>query len=322
MLRIPLIVSWSIAFACVLHMAHAAATPQEQRPDTQTRQLLTDPVFARGVRVVAPNDPRTIDGLLQIDRAAGDPAWRLAQWSSRTTLSGAAPQKLSGGRTSFSSETKAVVFGPAEGDERGVRLLMLGGREYAGRLRRPEEPWPHLLVEQEVARPPALAELSRLQFRIDFRLLQSRVAVEGPLQPWHCAQFQAFLTVQNRNRGSAGHGDFLWFGIPMYDSRHRQPIAHAARDTAGSNKFIYTPAGRVYTPRPAADGDWITIDHDLLPLIREGLERAWKDGFLLESRNPADLRITSLNLGWELTGPLDVEMHFRDLSLEATADRR
>lgn len=320
MIRIPLIVSCSIVFACTLRTAHAAAPPQG-RPDAQARQLLIDPAFVRGVLVVAPDNPRAIDGGLQADPAAGDPAWRLAQWHSRTTLGDAAPQRLSGGRITFASETKAITFGPAEGDERGVRLLMLGGREYAGRLRKPEEPWPHLLVEQELARPPALAELSRLRFRIGFRLLQSRVAVETPLQPWHCAQFQAFLTVQNRNRASAGHGDFLWFGIPMYDSRHRQPLAHAARDTAGSNKYIYTPAGRVYTPRAAADGDWITIDHDLLPLIREGLERAWKDGFLLESRNPADLRITSLNLGWELTGPLDVEMHVRDLSLEATADR-
>lgn len=291
--------------------------PCASRASDSGVQLLTDPAFARGLFVVDPQAPNIIEGRLQRDGSLGAPAWRLVQWSSRMTIAGAEPEAEPDGAWRFANAAKAVTLGPAEGEARGVRLRMHGGYEYQGRLRRPEEPWPHLLIEQAIAEPPAIDALSALRFHLACQLRLSEVQSPEPLQDWHCAQFQAFVTVQNTNPASPGKGDFLWFGIPVYDSRYRQPIAHAARDTAGSDKYIFTPAGSVYSDVPAEVGRWLVIDHDLLPLIHEALERAWREGFLTDSRDPADLRITTINLGWELTGPLDVEMHFRDLSLTA-----
>lgn len=280
-------------------------------------QLLTDPTFTRGFLVIAPRNPKLVEDRLQRDASLGDPAWKLVQWTSRATIAGVAPERTDDGSLRYANDAKVVTLGPEAGDARGIRMLMRGDYEYEGRLRAQHEPWPHLLIEQRIDRSPSLAELSALQFRIACRLRLSEVKSSQPLQPWHCGQFQAFVTVQNTNADSPGQGDFLWFGIPVYDSRYRQPVAHAARDTAGSNKYIYTPAGSVYSDQAAADGQWLVIDHDLLPLIQEGLARAWREGYLVNSRNPAEMRITSINLGWELTGPLDVEMHVRDLSLQA-----
>ena len=72
-----------------------------------------------------------------------------------------------------------------------------------------------------------------------------------------------------------------------------------------------------YTPQSAHDRDWVTIDRDLLPLVREGLEMAWERGYLKDSHNPADYRLGGMNTGWEVTGPVDVEMQVRGLRLEA-----
>ena len=125
---------------------------------------------------------------------------------------------------------------------------------------------------------------------------------------------------QNLNRQSPGYGRYLWFGIPIYDDRSRVPAAFKAQDFGGTSMFIFTPAGDVYTSQSAHDREWVTIDKDLLPLIREGLETAWKRGFLKESQSWADYRIAGMNLGWELPGTFDVELQIRNLSLKVKSD--
>jgi hypothetical protein len=124
-----------------------------------------------------------------------------------------------------------------------------------------------------------------------------------------------FLMVQNRNRQSPGFGKLVWFGIPLYDDRSRFPKEHKAQDFGGTSMFIFTLGGEVFTERSAHDREWITVDKDLRPLILEALETAWQRGFLRESRDVSDYRITGMNLGWEVPGLFDVEMQVRDLSL-------
>jgi hypothetical protein len=133
----------------------------------------------------------------------------------------------------------------------------------------------------------------------------------------HAAQFQLFLTVQNRNRESAGFGKFLWFGVPFYDDRYRTPPGHVAQDTAGSDMFIYTPPAGEFFDGSAHDMGWVRVERDLVPLFQQALDTAWQQGFLAESHRPADYRITSINLGWEVPGIFDVGMRVRNLSLRA-----
>ena len=109
---------------------------------------------------------------------------------------------------------------------------------------------------------------------------------------------------------------FFDVGIPLYDDRSRFPKEHKAQDFGGTAMFIFTPGGEVFADRSAHDRDWITIDKDLRPLFVESLETAWQRGFLRESRDLADYRITGMNLGWEVPGLFDVAVQVRDLSLE------
>jgi hypothetical protein len=134
----------------------------------------------------------------------------------------------------------------------------------------------------------------------------------------HAAQFQIFFSVQNLNRQSPGYGKYLWFGIPIYDDRHRVVPGHKAQDTGGTSMFIYSLAGEVFSTKSAHDREWITLDKDLLPLMREGLEYAWGRNFLKESQALADYRIAGMNIGWEVPGTFDVDLQIRQLSLKAT----
>jgi hypothetical protein len=213
-----------------------------------------------------------------------------------------------------------VRWGEAGTAEADLTLGVNASVEYDGRARKSGELWVHLLVEQNFAEPPSLAELSSARLRLAAKLSRSEFHRTADYSPGlHAAQFQMFLMVQNRNRQSRGFGQLVWFGIPLYDDRSRFPKEHKTQDTGGTSMFIFTPAGSVYTERSAHDREWIRLDKELMPLFHDALETAWQSGFLTESRALDDYRVTGMNLGWEVPGLFDVEMQVRDLSLEVRA---
>lgn len=300
-----------------------AGTPvQSRRPDRGTaRQLIRDPHFQSGFRVLAPEPGnRLVAGQLAGSANDAAPAWDLAQWSSRLPLAAEAPTTPKPGMRRWANPAKAVTAGDPGTAAADLALAVNAREEYGPRARKPGEPWVHLLVEQSFADPPSLASLATVRLRLEARLLRAEFHRTEDYSPGlHAAQFQMFLTVQNRNRESVGLGKFLWFGIPLYDDRSRFPKEHKARDTAGSAMFIFTPGGEVFTDRSAHDRGWIRLDKDLRPLLVEALEMAWQRGFLTESRNLGDYCLAGMNLGWEVPGIFDVEMQVRGLSLTVEA---
>ena len=311
-------------WTCPETVRSASASPAV-RPapaQTQTHALLRDTAFRRGFILLEPElGQRVPRQTLRGFKPEQTPLWDLAQWSSRFPALPASPWRSSDGTLWWTNVAKQVGLGAARGGTRreafDLALGVNGSVEYARGARRAGQPWVHLLVEQHADDPPALDRLVSLRFHIEARLTRFYHPPAAPADPRiHAAQFQAFLTVQNRNRQSPDFNRLLWFGIPIYDNRARQPRGHAARDT-GTGMFIYTPAGSVFTHQSAHDGHWITIDRDVLPLIKKGLHTAWQRGFLIQSRQLADYRITSLNLGWEVPGVYDVLMQVRGLRLVA-----
>lgn len=288
--------------------------------------LLDDTSFRRGFRVWSPKAGKKVaQGVIRPGGAAGAPVWGLAQWHSRFTLAGAQPERLAGGAVRFADRAKAVTFHPP-GGKAAIAFALAGSIEYGGAAPRRGDPWPHLLAQRRLKAHPAVTDMAALHFAIRYRLVKAAVHRPDGFDPRrHTAQFVFFLTVQNRNRQSAGFGDYFWFGIPLYDARYRLPPAHKAVDRGSdrkpaTGKFIFTPGAKRYTSRSAHDGDWVTIEKDILPLVREGLETAWRRGYLGDSRDRADYRLGGMNTGWEVTGPLDVAMQVGGLRLEAVVD--
>jgi hypothetical protein len=247
------------------------------------------------------------------------PVWGLSQWSSRFPIQPVGHRTAEGSLV-FSNAAKIITLQPPHAD---LALAANSAVEYGPGSRKAGEPWVHLIIEQEFEKPPFLHALAAAKFHLEARLLRAASLHRGDYDPGvHAAQFQVFFTVQNRNPQSAGFGDFLWFGIPVYDNRHSHPPEFKSRDFGGTEKFIFTPAATAFTSSSAHDGKWILIDRDLLPLMREALEMAWAKGFLSRSANIADYAIGGMNMGWELPGMFDVALETRKLSLLAVAAER
>lgn len=283
-------------------------------PNLPGQELITDRDFSGGFILWEPKPGKHIR-YGELTHGSEKPVWGLSQWSSRFPLQTSAAVTNLDGSITCSNLAKVVRF-RAGSNGRVLILAANSGVEYGHPSRTAKDPWVHLLVEQEFAESPSLPNLTEARFKAEVRLGRSRNLHQGDYSPdRHAAQFQIFFTVQNRNRQSAGFGDLLWFGVPVYDNRDRFPKEFKAQDFGGTAKFIFTPSGETYTQSSAHDGNWTTLERDLLPLMREALDLAWKRGFLAASKDPKDYRIGGMNMGWELPGSFDVEMHVRDLSL-------
>lgn len=287
------------------------------------RELIGDPRFERGCALWDPKPGKHVKyGELPGVAGSGRPTWGLAQWSSRERLEPNPPRTTAEGGRVYANSAKTVTFGPPGAEGVDLALGVFGGFEYADHPRRGGEPWAHLLVEQEFQDPPALNELTSAHLHIEARLKSFRkFDVEGYSPGLHAAQNQIFFTLSNVNPNSPGRGKLLWFGVPLFDDRERSPKGHQAQDTAvtpDQGMFIYTIPAAELTSKSLHDGEWVTIDKDLLPCMLAGMEAAWRAGFLVESRSLADYRVTGMNMGWEVPGVFDVEIEYRGLSLKAT----
>ena len=286
--------------------------------------LIDDPRFERGLNVWLPTPGvHTLAGAIKPQGAPGQPAWGAAQWYSRFNLANAPRQVMVSGSSRFFDGAKAVTFGAPGSPEADIIFAVNGHTEYGEHAPEKGDAWVHLVMEQDLIRHPILPALHAVPFRIEYRLLKSQAFhVAGWDDQRHTAQFLLYVTIQNGNHASKGYGDYLWFGVPMYDARSDLPERYAAPDISsakkpGTGKFIYVPGGGQYTTKPAKDGDWVTIDRDLLPLMRDAMDAAWTAGFLKDSRRPDDYLLSAMNVGWEVTGPIDAAMQVRRLSLAA-----
>ncbi len=281
------------------------------------RELIQDNHFHRGFILWKAEPGKHVRyGELKGFDSKTKPVWGLSQWSSKFPLASLAVEK-SEAVLVYSNSAKAITMGASRTTRADLSMALNAGAEYGDRARKAGDPWVHLLLEQEFDPPAALHDLCAAKLHVEARLLRSRNLREVDYRPdVHAAQFQIFFTVQNRNRNSPGFGDALWFGIPIYDNRHRFIPEFKEQDFGGTARFIFTPDGKTFASTSTHDGEWVTIEKDLLPLMHEALAMAWARGFLKESKDSGDYFIAGMNMGWELPGTFDVEMQVRNLSLK------
>lgn len=286
---------------------------------TKGRELLQDLRFARGFSILSPqHGKRIVVRKVRFRPDLGEPIWNVAQWNSRFSLADVPLEHLPGDVWRLADRSKTVmVRHPGRPDAELV--LGVDSRPEYDHPRRQGEPWPHLLVQQSIQGCPPLPTLKAIRLRLRARLTRNEVfRGKGYNRMLHCAQCPLVLIIQNRNRGSAGFGDFFWFEVPLFDDRWPFPPPHIARDTADpSAKLIYNPGLKAFTHQTLADGRWVDLDINLLPQIRKGLHTAWEKGYLQGSQDEADYRIVSFILGWEVPGRNRAEIRFRNLSLQA-----
>ncbi len=285
-------------------------------PGAET-ELIRDPHFQGGFYLLEPKPgKRVVYGELA-GLMPAKPVWDLAQWSSRFPLQ---PGNCSAANQSLacSNSAKRVLVGAPGSSAADLSLAVNAGTEYPRARRSADEPWIHLLVQQDFKNPPALGGLAACNFHVEARLRRSALVSTNDYSPArHAAQYFVYFTVANRNPKAAGYQECFWFGIPIYDNRERVVSAYEAQDFGGTRLFIFTPASDTFARKSTYDGEWVTFEKDLLPLMRQGLEHARAKGFIKGSPDPADYRPLGIFIGWEVPGVFDVDLQIRNLSLKA-----
>ena len=286
------------------------------------KELIDDPQFQRGFLVLSPDRDKPIEKT-ELGAIEGvKPAWHLAQWHSKFSIADAKPERLSSGLVKYENEAKSIIVAPPELG--GSLTLAVDSRpEYPDGCRVPNHNWPHLLVSQPIGESPSIGQLQNLQLHLEARLLydqQFKLKNYNPLM--HTAQMPLVMIIQNRNQASPGCGDFMWFLVPVYDSRHTKAMPpHIAVDTADpSAKLIYNPGSVAYGygDENLHDKKWHTIDLDLLPFVQDAFKTAWEKGYLQGSKDLKDYQVTNLIFGWEVTGVNRAAIEFKNLSLKTT----
>lgn len=271
--------------------------------------------------------------------------WNLCQWSSRFTLENT-PRKivqkerhLKNGSivedlyALFADESKSIQFRIPSASESfldeespyDIQFELDGQTEYEHQIPRIGQAWPHLLLERDLLEKPLLRSLQKVRLQLAFRipLCEKEKNLTGWNDGLHTAQFLAYLTIQNLNRDNAGFGDYLWFGIPLFDMRHVHAPRYVAKDFStaekeGTGKMIFIPGAEEYFSENPHSGQWITIDRDILPLLNESLQTAWDAGYLTDSHHPDDYHLSMMNIGWEITAPIHAAAEIRGLSITCT----
>lgn len=291
--------------------------------DTATagRELIVDARFERGA-ALSPLWPhivqqgggfsKTCTDTLRFAESELEPIWQLCQWSSRYDLAGA-EATAQGDEIIFANEGKRVTLAK----DGTLTLGLTTSREY-DHPRRADEPWIHLLVQQDFQTPPRIAEIGALHFgmelRIDHCYNRMGKAFDETL---HTAQAPFYLMVRNLNKESKDYGLGLWVGIPTFDYRYKRL---ADKETVhwdvGTATYIYTiPPRTVWGDVNLGDGKWHKADKDILPMVQRAVEAMREKGSFTDSRWE-DLAITGMNFGWEIPGTFDAELKMRGMSLE------
>jgi len=293
-----------------------------------TRPLFSDTNFKQGF-LLSYSDPtkgRAIETVLNLDNEKNKPVWRLCQWGTKYSLAGSRCAHHGNGDISYENEGKKVVVGGQNSENRDLILEIKGNAEYGATARKYGESWPHLLIEQDAVATYPLDEMEKVQFKISLKLVsfQNQMKANEYDPNLHAAQFQMFLIVKNINKQSQDYGNYFWFGVPFFDSRYEIPPVYTAKDAGHKNstgKFIYTIDGKDFNTTPLKAGNWVIIQKDLLPYIKEGLTHVTQKGHL-SSSDPEDYAVVNMNLGWEIPGTFNAGIQVRDLEVSAISKKK
>jgi len=328
-----------IVLLCVIPILSAASAADKPAKKAYV-ELLRDMKYQQGFNVkgLSPvSDGSAVRAVLDYGKSDLQPQWSLAQWSSKYSLADDARlSELKKGVFRYTNKNKIITVDTHAGE---IALKALASLNY-DRPRKADEPWMHLLLEQELA----LNDKKNLeQYKID-RMKELRLKMKVKLSYFkdlmkeradagkHAAQYTMFLYIADLNSKTKGYGDMIWFGVPLFDNRYEFQDVYAAQDTGqpgASGLYIYSMSNRTYMKKPffiaeeekivgSDKNPWITIDVDLLPHIKKAYVQAKKNNYL-KNTSLNELYVNGINFGWELPGTYDVEMKLKDLSLQALA---
>ena len=308
-------------------------TPTTLSADNKTFNLLTDPGFLSGFKVYGlstADGGHSGSGVFNPLENVGRQYWDLAQWDSRYGFMD--PQHttrkdLGDGVFSLVNTTKEFTV-----DTKNAAITFTG---FASKCydthRTGNEPWLTLLIGQNFKTANSkITDLDRVVVSMSNRLILFENHMGSAFNTnIHAAQFLMYFLVRNQDSTSADYNKFIWFGFPLFDNRHEwiNPSSMLDKGTSAlmvsiGNKVLYESNGKNHCWKngkinAGRNTEWSTFQLDVLPLIKNALDTAHNDGYLI-STSIDQLVIANMNLGWEIPGTYDASMEMKNFSIIIT----
>ncbi len=301
--------------------------------NSKTFSILSDPKFESGFNVLGLNAGdggaagKFVYNPLDI---VGRQYWNLAQWWTKYSFADknyTQQKKLGNNVYGLINKNKEFII-----DYNTNTLTFKGITSNLYEAPRQDgENWFHLLIEQNfVTANTKITDLAKVQVTMSNRLTYFKDNMGDAFNSGlHAAQFLMYFTVTNRDPNSPENGKYIWFGFPMFDNRFEWNPATSMLDKGtGSlmviigNEVMYKANGKnncwkngkVYA---SPNAEWSYFSLDVLPMIKNALDTAHKDGYLTKT-SLDQLYITGMNLGWEIPGSYDATMEVKDFSIIGT----
>ena len=306
--------------------------------DTLCRELITDRNFLNGFYVNSQKDYANNfafykEGNFDYGNPNIVPVWAIDQWDSGPDLwVNRLFTDLGNGKYEYSDSNKSKWI-TIDTKAPSISLKLDAKPYYGDNARKEGQPWPHLLVEMgrfvnletipaEEAKFYKVGEMEKLVVSMDVKLTDFHDWMGAKAnKKLHAAQFTMYLYV------SDSLGDFIWFGLPIFDSRFPSSTEYLAIDGGkpdASGKMIYNLATKEYLGnksffkdgKPYPSNKSIHIQINVLPFIKRafsiGVDKGW-----LKHTSANDLVVNGLNLGWEMPGTYKGEIVTKGLSVKS-----
>lgn len=273
-------------------------------------ELLKDKKLQSGVRLKGLNSLKDGHASVKDFSLTGEmPAWYLCQWNSKYNLKNGVFE-IGDGKYSVSDESKIFTV-YKNGD---LEFELNARREYAA-ARRECEPWPHLLIEQEITENNRVKDMRSIVCSADFRLEKFKNYMGAEEREYHTAQFVWVVTLKDDNPSSPSYNSFIWVVMCPFDSRYDYAPLSTMQDTAlPDGEFIYSFCASDFIDKPMKSGETVKMRLDLYPHLGRMLQCAQNKGFMKGSR-AEDLVISSTNMGFEITGTFDCRVSVKNLGI-------
>lgn len=276
------------------------------------QELIQDRDFQQGFFIRDTIAPYSYLGPIIGDSSLAPPVWNTAEWASKSSLRSIPRTTVGTGFYKWADNNKDFRFGPVGAEPYQLYFGVNSQNEYSNIYRLPAQAWPHLFVEQRLCAPydfpgqgpgcPPLSDLDSLVFKIDAKLLYNQTIMTSGYDPnYHAAQFLVYFYVQNTNVASSGYGKYVWLGVPLYDDRYLTLPGQVSYDIATATLINSIPSAD-FASGSLHTGNWVHAQLDLLPYALAALDTAWANGFLNQSTDIADYKISGIVIGWELPG--------------------
>jgi len=239
--------------------------------------------------------------------------WELGPWWAPEPSNFHTTECVEGdGKYIYENQTRLISVNPNNGE---LTMRVNAKDEHMIRFNSPYLPsgesWAHSLLQTyfETVYPLTLNEL-HVSFNIKFDRLDYVGPTIFPLEG-ECAQFLFYFAIGFQNK--EGKNRYLWYGIPVYDSRYSNVpfFCHSDIGFVGSTgAMIYSMPSSLYMGQEQPQvGKLYQIDVDILNVkdygLKDVLKYAVENGYI-DSIKEETVHFNYFNVGWEIPGAFDV----------------